>query len=231
MSAEVLCSDHAYQYVDKVRYDILRMIPEDGVDIASFGCGKAATEALLVSRGRRVHGVDTSLEAIDVARKRLTSARVVEPDDEACFADGSVDGLILADVIEHLPCAWERLARMARWVKPGGWVAISVPNMRNYRVFVKFVLGGEWPEEHTGIFDQTHVQVITKRRLERWCESSGLCCEKWFSRFPPRPVWRRRLFAAMQVCSLGLAGEWLRYQHQLVCRRAAPKPPVERETC
>lgn len=219
MSHDVDEPDQAYQYLDKVRYDILRMIPDDGVDIGSFGCGKAATEAVLVSHGRRVHGVDTSPEAINVARNRLTSARVVHADDEACFEDESIDGLILADVIEHLPRAWDRLTRMTRWVKPGGWVVISVPNMRNYRVLATFVIRGEWPEEQTGIFDQTHVQVITKRRLTRWCESAGLRCEGWFSRLPPRPAWRRRLFAAIQWCSCGMVGEWLRYQHQLVCRR------------
>lgn len=223
MSCKSEVSDANYQYIDKIRYDVLRMIPDDGDVIASFGCGKAATEAVLVSRGRRVHGVDTSPDAIDVARGRLTSARVVHPDDQSCFEDESIDGLILADVIEHLPCAWERLARMARWVRPGGWVVISVPNMRNYRVLAKFTLAGEWPEEQTGIFDRTHVQVITKRRLIRCCESAGLRCERWFSRHPPRPVWRRRRFAAIQIGTLGLVGEWLRYQHQVVCRRVAPK--------
>src|SRR5687768_13673251 len=111
-----------YQYPDFVRTDILRMIPADGLIIGSIGCGFAATETELVKQGRQVHGVDISPQAIEVARNRLTSARIIAPDDRLPFESNSLDGLILADVIEHIPSAWSALAAYAACVRPGGWV-------------------------------------------------------------------------------------------------------------
>jgi 2-polyprenyl-3-methyl-5-hydroxy-6-metoxy-1,4-benzoquinol methylase len=169
-----------YAYLDMPRYDVLRMIPPDGLEIGSIGCGFANTEGLLVSQGRRIHGVDIASEAIEVARPRLTSARVISPDDRMPFAPDSLDGLILADVIEHMPLAWDRLADFVKMVRQHGWVVISVPNMRYHWALWRFVVGGDWPEEQLGIFDRTHLQVMTHKRLLRWGDSAGLALERWY---------------------------------------------------
>src|SRR5438067_1669170 len=97
-----------YAYAVSERRDILAMIPDDGVEIGSIGCGVGWAEGQLVERGRRVHGVDIAPEAIEAAKTRLTSARLVTPatPPSELFAPESLDGLILADVIEHLPSAW-----------------------------------------------------------------------------------------------------------------------------
>ena len=174
-----------YSYNDLFRPDIYRMIPSDGLVIGAIGCGSAKTEARLVSEGRQVHGVDVSAEAIEVAATRLTSARVVSPDDTAPFAANSLDGLVLADVMEHIPNAWSVLKDYVRMVKPGGWVVISVPNMRYLDALRVFVLGGDWPEDPNGIFDRTHLQVMTHKRLARWCRSAGLSLEREYDCYHP----------------------------------------------
>ena len=136
-----------YIYGDGVRGDILRLIPADGRVLGSIGCGKAATEAELVQQGREVHGVDISAEAIEIARPRLTTARVVSPGDCRYFSPASLDGLILADRYRHLPRAWEALATFAEAVRPGGWVVISVPNMLCLDAIWTFFFRGDWPED------------------------------------------------------------------------------------
>ncbi|APW63716.1 class I SAM-dependent methyltransferase [Paludisphaera borealis] len=174
--------EQPYVYPDMVREYILRMIPPDGQVIGSIGCGYAPTESVLVDQGREVHGVDLSPHAIEIAKTRLTSARVVSPDEGMPFERASLDGLILADVIEHLPMAWNRMKLFAEMVKPGGWVVISVPNMR-YCEALCTLIGGEWPEQPMGIFDETHLQVMTHRRLLRWCEGAGLRLDRWFDAY------------------------------------------------
>ena len=173
----------SYSYRDSPRLDILHMIPTDGRIIGSIGCGWGATEAVLVQQGREVHGVDISPEAIERAKSRLSSARVVAPDDRSPFPAASLDGLILSDVLEHLPEAWQALEEFAKAVRPGGWVVLSVPNMRNIKVFFQFFIRGDWPEEREGIFDSTHLQVMSRRRVERWCDSAGLTIEKWYDAY------------------------------------------------
>ncbi|MCY2954595.1 MAG: class I SAM-dependent methyltransferase [Planctomycetota bacterium] len=208
----------AYVYEDRARPDILRMIPPDGTVIGTVGCGTAATEAVLVQQGRVVHGVDVAAQAIQKAKTRLTSARVVAADDRAVFPDASLDGLILADVIEHMPLAWESLAAYTKAVRPGGWVVISVPNMRNLKVLSRFIIGGDWPEEPTGIFDATHLQVMSKRRLVRWCSRAGLRIEKWYDLYLSNR-WKRTTLQVLDALTLRLAHTWWLMELQLQARK------------
>ena len=163
-----------YVYADEVRHDILRMIPKDGQVIGAFGCGYGTTEATLVKAGRVVHGADIAPEAIEKVRTYLTTAQLIAPDQFDVFPAESLDGLILADVIEHIPRAWDALKSLTRAVRPGGWVVISVPNMRSVSVLSTFFVRGDWPEEPTGIFDATHVQVMSAHCLRRSVCYSGI---------------------------------------------------------
>jgi len=208
-----------FVYEDKARDDVLGMIPTDGSKILSIGCGTGSTEWELAKAGREVHGVDILEEAVEVARGRLASMTLTSPGERLPFDEASFDGLILADVIEHIPGAWTALAEFSRFVKVGGWVVISVPNMRGWDVFSQFVLRGDWPEKQTGIFDATHVQMMSEKRLARWCEGAGLKPERWVDRYDPNGP--RRLFLSKWAnrLTLGLMRSWWMYQIQVVCWR------------
>jgi O-antigen biosynthesis protein len=191
-----------YPYLDTIRNDVLSLVPESGAVIGSVGCGQAKTEEVLVRAGREVHGVDVSAHAVEIARDRLTSARVVDGDDSQPFAEDSLDGLILTDVLEHLPLARSRLASYAKMVKKGGWVVISVPNMRQLGVLSTIVFKGDWPEYPMGIFDETHIQVMTHKRLGRWAAEAGLAFQKYQDSYDSR-FWQRNIYRAMDKLTLG----------------------------
>jgi 2-polyprenyl-3-methyl-5-hydroxy-6-metoxy-1,4-benzoquinol methylase len=212
-----VASEKPYVYMDLVHERVLNMVPPDGKVIGSIGCGYATTESELVKRGREVHGVDVSPEAIEVAKTRLTSARLISPDETMPFERGSLDGLILADVIEHMPMAWVRLKDFAEMVKPGGWVVISVPNMRYFEA-LGTLIAGEWPEHPLGIFDKTHVQVMTHRRLRRWCEDAGLRLEQWFDAYHYKFV-RRNICRVANLASFRLLRGFTNFQIQGRFRR------------
>ena len=212
----------SYPYQDVFRPDIYRMIPSDGLVIGVVGCGRALTEGRLVKEGRQVHGVDVSEEAIEIAATRLTSARVVSPNDTAPFEPHSLDGLILADVIEHIPQAWSVLKDYVRMVKPGGWVVVSVPNMRYLETLRVFVLGGDWPEAPLGIFDQTHIQVMTHKRLARWCRSAGLTLEREFDCYDYGFV-RRNVYRLLNRLTFRIFKSLFNYEIQARYRACQPQ--------
>jgi 2-polyprenyl-3-methyl-5-hydroxy-6-metoxy-1,4-benzoquinol methylase len=218
MVAEAESSPHqfdpaAYAYLDGRRYDILGMIPSDGHSIGSIGCGMAWAEGQIVKEGRKVHGVDVSPIPIRVAAQRLTSARVISAEEREPFAPHSLDGLILADVLEHIPKAWVALESFVKSVRPGGWVVISVPNMRS-PLLLQFIIRGDWPERPSGIFDATHVQVLSRKRLERWCKQANLRIERWYDNYGP-PKYH---FALADLVTLRRFHSWFCYQLQCVCR-------------
>lgn len=226
-------SGRPYVYADGVREDVLRIIPPDGRIIGSIGCGKGATEAFLVGQGREVHGVDIAPEAIAVARERLTSARLIAPNDWRPFAPASLDGLILADVLEHLPQAWDALRAYSQAVRPGGWVIISVPNHRSFFAAWQYAVRGDWPEPPVGLFDATHIQFMTRRRLARWCQSAGLRIEGWVNNWGPYGWRRNRWLRLLNLATLGLLHDWFQYQIKAVCRKeASPAPdPASEQEC
>jgi len=207
-----------YVYLDDPRPDIRRMIPADGTVIGTIGCGRAATEAQLVREGRQVHGVDVSPEAIETALTRLTSARVIQPDEEHPFDDNSLDGLILADVLEHLPMAWLKLKSFTRAVRPGGWVVISVPNNRYIESLVPLLMKGDWPEYPMGIFDETHLQVMTHKRLDRWCRDAGLRKEAEFDLYD-FSFFKRNLYRAINLATFRVFRSFLTFEVQARYRR------------
>ena len=209
-----------YVYLDEPRPDIRRMIPPDGKVIGTIGCGRAATEAQLVREGREVHGVDVSAEAVEAARQRLTSARVIDPDEETPFEDNSLDGLILADVLEHMPRAWLKLRSFARAVKPGGWVVISVPNNRYVEALLPLLMKGDWPEYPMGIFDETHLQVMTHKRLDRWCKEAGLRKEAEFDLYD-FSFFKRNLYRAINLGTFRLFRSFLTFEVQARYRKSA----------
>jgi len=196
------------------------MIPIDGSVIGTVGCGRGATEAVLVDQGRQVHGVDVSHEALQTASKRLTTARVVAADEASPFEPHSLDGLILADVIEHLPVAWQRLQKLTPAVKPGGWVVISVPNMRSIDVLFQLAVRGDWPEHPLGIFDSTHIQVMTHKRVLRWANAADLTLETWFDNYDFRFV-RRNVHRALNLATGLLLRGFFNFEVQGRFRRAS----------
>jgi len=208
-------------YLDKPRPDILAMIPADGTIIGSIGCNTGATEAVLVKEGRTVWGVDVNSEAIEVASQRLQRAWVIDASDPLPFPEDSLDGMILADVLEHMPQAWTRLRDLARCVHVGGWVVISVPNMRSLRVAWFFGVRGDWPEHPEGVFDSTHIQVMSARRLERWCEGANLTIDRRYPHWDGRNPASNLFIRVLNVGTLGLLRSWLMLELQVRCRRVA----------
>ena len=49
---------------------------------------------------------------------------------------------------------------------------------------------GDWPECRLGIFDETHIQVMTHKRLSRWCSAAGLLRLKWRDCYDYRFIYR-----------------------------------------
>lgn len=207
----------SYQYHDTPRQDVLRMVPADGRVIGAVGCGWAATERVLADQGRTVHGVDISEEAIAIARTRLASARTIRPGDRGLFEAASLDGLILSDVLEHMPQAWLALSDLAQSVKTGGWVVISVPNMQSLNVLVQLMVLGDWPEKSMGIFDSTHIQMMTRKRLLRWCAMAKLTPVQWFDRYEDGP--RGKLIRWADKLTLGVFHDWATHEWQCVFRK------------
>ena len=123
-----------------VRYERLGLRPGDRVLDLGCGFGRHAFEA--ARRGARVVAVDrgdTELKEVantfsamigagEITGPAAAAAVAVQADGLALpFADGAFDRVIAAEVLEHIVDDASALAELARVLRPGGTMAVTVP--------------------------------------------------------------------------------------------------------
>ena len=89
-------------------------------------CGTGRYSQYLAERGHRVIGVDRSVAMLAKAREKLPQCAFREGDLEALPLEAaSVDTVVCALALVHLPEVGRAIAELARVVRPGGRVIIS----------------------------------------------------------------------------------------------------------
>jgi SAM-dependent methyltransferase len=102
----------------------------DGERVLDCGCGMGFY-LFVMGRLRRLDlvGLDSDVSRLDWAARERVPARLVEGDAQRLpFDDGSFDKVLMSEVLEHLPDDRGALAEAHRVLRPGGILAISVPN-------------------------------------------------------------------------------------------------------
>jgi len=82
------------------------------------------------------------------------------------------DVVVCADVLEHLPRPEELLARMRSWLREGGTLLVSLPNVANVSVRAA-LLFGRFPYAERGILDRTHLRFYTRGSATTLIASAG----------------------------------------------------------
>jgi 2-polyprenyl-3-methyl-5-hydroxy-6-metoxy-1,4-benzoquinol methylase len=171
----------AYRYFEDVNWGLLRLWGQKrGLDVLDVGCGYATTSARIETMGNRVTGIESSPQAVAVARRRL--AEVVELDlqqiDDVWAALGArrFDAILFADVLEHLAWPVESLRQYAEFLKPGGFVMVSLPNVGLWSVRLAHLFG-RFEYQDTGVLDRTHLRFFTRRSARHMMEEAGLRIE------------------------------------------------------
>jgi len=90
----------------------------------------------------QVFGVDVSEETVEEARARGVVAVCVDLNkDNLPFADNTFDLVVMAEVIEHLENVEHTMDEVARVVTPGGYLAITTPNLASWHGRLSLLLG------------------------------------------------------------------------------------------
>lgn len=104
-----------------------RELPEhDARQVLEIGCGAGGMLAMLKPYGT-VSGLDIDREYLEFCRERGFARVLCGSGYELPFADASFDLVCLFDTLEHIPEEVQALREVARVLKPGGRLLISVP--------------------------------------------------------------------------------------------------------
>lgn len=177
----VFYSTKTASYFSNARADFVDRLPVDrSAHILEIGCGNGATGALALSEGRAGHYTGVELFEPVAAQAREVLSEVVAGNIETLEFDwqpASFDVLILSEVLEHLVEPRQVLAKLARFVRPGGMVLASSPNIAHWRVIRELVMG-RFRLSDSGVFDRTHLRWFTPESFAAMFEEAGFKVEE-----------------------------------------------------
>jgi 2-polyprenyl-3-methyl-5-hydroxy-6-metoxy-1,4-benzoquinol methylase len=169
--------------------------------VADIGCGEGGLCAELKAAGwHSVIGFDLSGTRVARARKRHPGIRF---EDRAFpggdLPAGSLDLVVLDNVVEHLTDPPETLRTVARYLKPSGRVALITPNMLSGQFRL---LGRRWTPE---LSPHSHIFLFTEQPLKKLLTEAGFAVEAMGSyQLPPASLrsiagelWRGKIKEAL----------------------------------
>jgi O-antigen biosynthesis protein len=165
-------------YFDHVRVELLGLFAEPPRLFVDIGCGTGATaeEAKRRFPDATVMGFEFSPDAAAIAAHRLD--RVVSGNVEQIdlatlgLEPGSIDGLLLADVLEHLYDPWALLVRLRPYLARNVQIVASIPNARNL-LLLNELASGDFHYVEAGLLDITHIRFFTKRSILEMFAQTG----------------------------------------------------------
>lgn len=216
-------------YYRHPRREVIELVPLAARTVLDVGCAAGLLgEQLRARQGCEVWGIETDPEAARLASGRL--ARVLEAPAERAAAELPAryfDGLILADVLEHLTEPLATLRALAPSLAPGASVIISVPNIQ-YHVVLRDLLAGRWTYRPSGILDSTHLRFFTRASIVELVRLAGLSVERIAPVFA-RKSERRAAWWGVRPSGLPVAAgtaveDFYATQFHVVARCAEPPP-------
>jgi SAM-dependent methyltransferase len=97
--------------------------------VLDVGCSAGLFLKRARDAGFAVSGLEMSPRSVEYARSTLALNVHQGAIEDAVFADASFDIITLFDVIEHLADPYAAAKHLARWLKPGGILLMSTPNI------------------------------------------------------------------------------------------------------
>jgi O-antigen biosynthesis protein len=176
-------------YYENPRVELLRLFPGAPRRLLDVGCGAGATSAQAKVLWPRVETVGIELVPEVAARARAVVDHVIEGSAEtldlAAVQLGEPDGVILADVLEHMVDPWSFLARLRPLLARGATVAASIPNVANLWL-IEELAAGRFRYEPSGLLDATHLRFFTRASIAELFERAGYRIEHWDRVIDPR---------------------------------------------
>ena len=145
----------------------------EGRRVLDVGCSSGYLAEPLSRRANTIVGIELDPAAARAAEQWCE--RVLVGDVEAMdlpLEPASFDVIVCGDVIEHLRDPRAALERLRPFLRPGGTLVASTPNIANWAIRVS-LLTGRWRYTDRGILDRTHAHLFTRATLVETLERAG----------------------------------------------------------
>ncbi len=165
-----LYSEKKQTYFQNIRHDIISVIPEKSSNkILEIGAGGGDT--LIELKRRKIASEVTGIELMQLKDSNQKNSNI----DHFIFGDietmefnlqkNHFDIIIIGDVLEHLIDPWNTLKKIYPFLKDGGLLITSIPNIREILTLYSIVIKGDFKYQESGILDKTHLRFFCKKNM------------------------------------------------------------------
>lgn len=143
--------------------------------VLEIGPSTGYVSRVLVANGCRVTGIELDPEAAakaEEACERVVVGDVESMDLEGELGDETFDVALFGDVLEHLKDPLRVLERVRPFLRPGGYVVASIPNVAHGSVRLA-LMQGRFRYEPKGLLDDTHLRFFTRESVEGLFADAG----------------------------------------------------------
>lgn len=173
----------------KNRVEAILFSADSGDSVLDVGCGNGNLLYQLRNRFKNLIGLEYSAHRLEQAKLNLSDITfrpvLGSAEDMSDIDSDSIDCIVSADTIEHIPDVYQATAELYRVLRPGGKLIINTPNI----AFVKkraLLIFGRFPstsQSNEGLgsdilFDGGHLHYFTFRSLSILLQRAGFVIDQ-----------------------------------------------------
>lgn len=157
-----------YYVSDKWDFEEALKDAKNAESIIEIGCGPGTFLEKAKPYVNQVFGVEYNEQALRIASSKGLKVFGVD-DEDAVKMKGQLDAAFSFHVLEHVPDPVGFIREMFTWVKPGGFIGLSVPNMEGPVKYINPCIS-DMPPHHATRWKMQTFEVLAKRhgfKIER----------------------------------------------------------------
>lgn len=142
--------------------------------VLDVGCAEGNLADVMQSNKCEVVGIEIDPESAQNAQRFCKDVFVgdVESIELSSKYDDYFDYILFADVLEHLKEPLTVLKRFKKYLKDDGCVIVSLPNISNWRLRLKFLFG-RFEYQETGLLDNGHIRFFNEKIAINFLNDAG----------------------------------------------------------
>jgi len=168
--------------------------------VLEIGCATGQLSRRLAENGCEVIGIEINKETAEIAKKYCRDVLICDIETAEDLPYRDFDFILLLDVLEHLRSPLALLQKIKKYLKKGGSIVISLPNVANWRVRWD-LLFGRFEYGEYGILDKTHLRFFNEKSARALMHDADLEIVM-FDIAPTLPIFRVRSSFAYPIAKV-----------------------------
>lgn len=142
--------------------------------VLDIGCGTGFLGDCLTEFGNECYGITISPGEVVKAQGKMKAVHLIDIENakDLPFKKNYFDVIVFGDVLEHLKNSSYPLQLVKPYLKQGGMIIVSLPNIANFKFRLRLLMG-KFEYEPYGIMDYTHLRFFTLDTAKQLIEFNG----------------------------------------------------------